>query len=126
VDGYLLPGERALFDAMTPSDQRHHVQVARRMIGLVGDGERAWVAAALLHDVGKVVSCLGTLGRVVATLMPWWTRGDSRVARYHRHEAIGASLLLSAGSSTTTVALVGQWPGVADEAASALREADNL
>ena len=126
VDGYLLAGERELFDTLTRSDQRHHVQVARRMIALVGESEREWVAAALLHDVGKAVCGLGTLGRVVATLMPWCKAGDGRVARYHRHEQIGASLLLSAGSSATTAALVGKWDEAPQRAAKALFEADDL
>ena len=123
----LQDGELRLFQRMTASDQRHHVQVARRFErAMGGDVERTWLAAALLHDVGKLVCGLGTAGRVVATLVGRRRRGDGRVARYYRHEAIGASLLLAAGSAPDTVALVGHWPEAPADALTALRWADDL
>jgi hypothetical protein len=75
--GYLLPGEAALFSSMSGPDRRHAIGVARRAIDLLADPaamppgppERAFVAAGLLHDVGKIKAHLGTVGRVVATVM---------------------------------------------------------
>ena len=51
--------------------------------------DRAEVAGALLHDVGKVEAGLGTFGRVVATVVGPRTE---RFRTYHDHEAIGARL----------------------------------
>ena len=127
VTSVLRDEELLLFRRMSASDQRHHVQVARRFEQtLGGDVARAWLAAALLHDVGKLVCGLGTAGRVVATLVGRRRRGDGRVSRYYRHEAIGASLLLAAGSDPDTVALVGHWPEAPSVAVTALGWADDL
>ena len=69
-------------------------------------------AGALLHDVGKVPSGLGTWGRVVATLVGGRTR---RFRQYHDHEQIGANLAAQAGSDPVTVALIrGTGPAAAD------------
>ena len=127
VSSNLLPAELELFARMSVADQRHHVQVARRFVdGLPGPVPREWVAGALLHDVGKIVCGLGTFRRVIATLTPAVLRGDGTFARYRRHEAIGASMLLAVGSDATTVALVGHWPGAPMEAAFALDRADEV
>ena len=66
----LLDGERDLWRRMSGPDRRHAVDVARETIRLLGPGEppREVVAAALLHDVGKVESGLGTFARVGVTL----------------------------------------------------------
>jgi hypothetical protein len=103
---------------MSGPDRRHAVAVARRVavaLGKVRPPERAVVAAALLHDVGKVDSGLGTMGRVVATFgilglgrerVEGWAgrRGpQGRVGRYARHPALGGLLLAGAGSDQLTV-----------------------
>ncbi|HJR24978.1 MAG TPA: hypothetical protein VJ804_05860, partial [Acidimicrobiales bacterium] len=68
------------------------------------------LAAALLHDVGKTRVGLRTPGRVVATLVGMargrerTAAGEGRIARYLRHDAIGAALLEEAGSDPLTVA----------------------
>jgi hypothetical protein len=70
------------------------------------------LAAALLHDVGKVESGLGTAGRVLATLVGrrrahrWAGRPGptGRIERYLRHDEIGAEALTRAGSDPVTVA----------------------
>ena len=127
VASILIEQEFRLFRQMSASDQRHHVQVARRLERrLGGEVPRAWLAAALLHDVGKLVCGLGTGGRVLATLFGRRHRGDGRIARYYRHEAIGASLLLASGSDPETVALVGHWPDAPVRALTALGWADDL
>jgi hypothetical protein len=68
------------------------------------------MAAALLHDVGKIEAGLGTFGRVGATVLAL-AAGRQRatgwpgpVGRYLSHDARGASLLALAGSDPLTVA----------------------
>lgn len=77
------------------------------------------MAGALLHDIGKLDSGLGTLGRVVATIAGPRT---VRFRRYHDHEEIGAAMLADASSDVVTVELVrGAGPASDD-----LRAADDL
>src|SRR3954466_13399033 len=69
VGDVLMPGELELWRRMSGADRRHAVGVARRVERALGvEATRPGVAAALLHDGGKVASGLGTYGRVVATL----------------------------------------------------------
>lgn len=82
---------------MSDPDRRHAVGVARRV------GEPSLLEAALLHDVGKVDSGLGTFARVVATLVGSRAR-RGRMARYRNHPAIGARMLEAAGAAPLTVA----------------------
>jgi hypothetical protein len=119
VDSHLLEGERTLWRRMTVADRRHSIIVARRFESLAVLWSRDEMAGALLHDVGKLDSNLGTLGRVVATIAGPRT---ARFRRYHDHERIGADMLNAAGSSAITIALVhGEGP-----AAAALSQADNI
>ena len=110
VQAQLLPGEVALWERMSGPDRRHAVGVARQVVGLLGpDATRPVVAAALLHDVGKVDAGLGTLRRSVVTGVALFVgrdrlrRGSGRAARYLRHDTIGAELLQAAGSDPLTV-----------------------
>jgi hypothetical protein len=113
----LLPREMALWRRMSGADRRHAVGVARRTEGALGAPlDRPVMAAALLHDVGKVDSGLGPLRRAVATVAGmvggheaasrWRHRRGSagRAGRYLCHDAIGADLLAAAGSDALTVA----------------------
>ena len=108
----LGPGERQLWQRMSRADQKHSVGVARLVAAQVGEDERPILAAALLHDVGKVDADLGTPGRVAATLVgrargARWRRADGlrgRIGRYLVHDAIGAALLQDAGADPLTVA----------------------
>lgn len=119
VAGQLTPGELALWARMSVADRRHAVEVARRFVARRPDASREEVAGALLHDVGKVEAGLGTLGRVLATIVGPRTR---RFRLYHDHEAIGARLAAAVGSATTTVELIeGRGAAAAD-----LRAADDL
>jgi hypothetical protein len=95
----LLPGERALWSRMSDPDRRHAVDVAKRL----GPRPRPVLAAALLHDVGKVESGLGTVARVYATVLGRRS-GRGRVGAYLRHDEIGARLLAEAGADPLTVA----------------------
>ena len=111
VAGTLSAGEQALWERMSGPDRRHAVGVARDVVERLGgeDATPPVVAAALLHDVGKIDAGLGTLARVPATLVGLVARervasGTGRVARYLRHDAIGADLLTAAGADPLTVA----------------------
>src|SRR6187431_1790621 len=69
VEARLLPSEHSLWRRMSGPDRRHAVGVAERAQRALGhEATRPVLAAALLHDVGKIDSGLGTYGRVVATL----------------------------------------------------------
>lgn len=94
----LNPAEHGLWARMSGPDRRHAVGVARRV-------PEALVAAALLHDVGKIEAGLGTLARVPATLLGLaggrrWAPG--RTGRYLRHDEIGGRLLRQAGAADLT------------------------
>jgi hypothetical protein len=96
---HLAPAERALWSRMSDPDRRHAVEVARRV------PEHLRVAA-LLHDVGKVESGLGTIARVGVTVLGLTGRDrwGGRIGAYLHHDAIGATLLRDAGSDALTVA----------------------
>jgi hypothetical protein len=117
AQGQLLPAEVRLWARMAGADRRHAVGVAQRVERALGhEATRPVLAAALLHDVGKTESGLGTYGRVVATLSAKvaghdmaarWQRGRGftrRVGLYLNHAAIGGDLLELAGSDPLTVA----------------------
>ena len=119
VLGHLLPGEAVLWQQMSAQDRRHSIAVARRFAALVTQPKRAEMAGALLHDVGKTQSGLGTLGRVVATMVGPRT---SSFRRYHEHEALGVEMLRAAQSDSDTLAVI-EGSG---RAAQALRAADAI
>jgi len=117
VEAHLLPNERTLWKRMSGPDRRHAVGVAQHVERSLGhEATRPILAAALLHDVGKIECGLGTYGRVVATLSakvagasmaPVWRkqRGYARrVGLYLQHDEIGGDLLELAGSDPLTVA----------------------
>lgn len=140
----LLPGEQALWGRMSGADRRHAAAVARRVERSLGDeATRPVLAAALLHDVGKVESGLGTYGRVIATasaavagpdMADTWRkqRGFARrVGLYLHHDRLGADLLELAGSDDLTVAWArehhrprSEWT-VPPEVGAALKAADD-
>ena len=135
AEGFLLPGEVEVWRRMSNPDRRHAVEVSRRFEAAVPDAGRPTMAAALLHDCGKIDSGLGTYHRVAATI---WIAlvgreragrargGSGRVARYARHEPIGADLLVQAGSAPLTIALVGRQPDAPPATLAALAAADDL
>jgi HD domain-containing protein len=118
AESHLLESELVLWRRMTAQDRRHALTVARRFESLGGPWLRDELAGALLHDVGKVESGLGTVTRVVATVIGPRT---ARFRRYHDHESIGAEMLTAAGSSEITTGLVRG----SGRAASALQAADD-
>lgn len=123
----LLPTEVELWRRMGAVDRRHAVGVARAVQrALGGEAERPVLAAALLHDVGKSVSGLGTYGRVVATLSALvaghdsasaWSQTDGftrRVGLYLEHPRLGREMLELAGSDILTLAWAGEHHHPAD------------
>jgi hypothetical protein len=118
--GWLRPGEQDLWRRMSGPDRRHAAGVARDVRALLDPPApgREVMASALLHDVGKVESGLGTFARVGVTVaaigmgrdrlrvVPGHPagRGRRRVSDYLDHDRIGAKLLAGAGSDPTTVA----------------------
>ena len=116
VESVLSEGELRLWRRMSGADRRHAVGVARDVERALGDEAiTAVLAAALLHDVGKVTARLGTYGRVIATLAGGaagrdmaaaWTEGKGftrRVGLYLQHPKLGADMLALAGSDPLTV-----------------------
>lgn len=113
----LVPGEKRLWVQMSNPDRRHAVEVAQCVAAELGPcASRPVLAAALLHDVGKVASGLGTWSRVVATVA-WavvpddrvesWLDGSTvqrRFAQYRRHPELGEALLIEAESDPLTAA----------------------
>jgi len=109
----LEPSEFALWSRQVAHDRRHTIGVARRVARELAPtpfaGDTRWVAAALLHDIGKVQSRLSVFGRVVATLagkatgkrrVAQWSEGRGvtrRVGQYLAHGPIGADLIRVAG-----------------------------
>ncbi len=118
----LLPGEVDVWVRMNNPDRRHAIGVARAVVATeraadpTRSVERPVVAAALLHDSGKVVCRFRTPARVLATLV-WATLDDAtadrwlatrdggfrlRLAQYRRHPELGEELLQAAGSEPLT------------------------
>jgi HD domain len=140
----LLPGEEVLWRRMSGADRRHAVGVARRTQAALGDrATRPVLAAALLHDVGKVDSGFGPVRRALATVAGMaaghhaaerWSEGNGalrRTGRYLCHDRLGADMLRAAGSDPLTVAWAGEhhldparWT-VAMPVALALKDADD-
>ena len=119
VAGWLTRTELELWSTLSPADQRHSVEVARRFAKRRPDATAPEMAGALLHDVGKLAAGLGTLARVAATVVGPRAR---RFRLYHEHEAIGGRLAEAAGADPVTVALIeGQGPAAPD-----LRAADDV
>jgi hypothetical protein len=149
VEEILEPGELALWRELPSHDRRYSIRVANhvetRLAGTEYAGQLRWLAAALLHDVGKLDSGLGVLGRTVATILgatvgrarvDRWTAATGlrrRVARYLRHDERGAERIRLAGGRDEAAhwALAhhhrDRWPasGVPIPVAEALEAADN-
>jgi predicted HD phosphohydrolase len=106
VRGILSEATFTQFRRQPNHDQRHAIGVARdverRLGGTEYAGDDRWLAAALLHDIGKLDARLGVYGRVVATVAgnaagrdmaeAWSARQGftRRVGLYLRHAELGA------------------------------------
>jgi hypothetical protein len=149
VAGILAPAEMELWCTLPNHDQRYTIRVAKlveaRLAGTEYAGQPRWLAAALLHDVGKLDAGLGVVGRSVATVMgaaagptrvDRWAQTSGfrrRVAWYLRHDERGADRIRSAGGRDEAAGWAwahhqrGRWPasGVPIAVAEALEAADN-
>ncbi|MBN1250370.1 MAG: HDIG domain-containing protein [Anaerolineae bacterium] len=133
----------ALFTAMRRADRHHGIEVARAL-EQEGLTDPALLAAALLHDVGKVRAPVGIFARVFVVLgehfapalaRDWsdWSPGEQLphglrrgfVVRRH-HAAWGAALALEAGVPPETAAWIRRHhdPAGPDRALAALQRAD--
>ena len=115
---HLSPSQIVLFRRMQPSEQAHSYQVLERLKA-AGQTDPDLLAAALLHDVGKVLYPLSILDRVVIVLGKRFFRSKARQwsegapNRFRRpfvvavhHPAWGADLSRQAGASARTVDMI--------------------
>ena len=124
VESLLLDSEFLLWRKLPTMDQRHSIAVLRRFLSLRPSATRPEMCAALLHDIGKIQSNLGVLGRVAATLIG---RRGERFTAYHDHENIGSQMLQNINSDLVTIRLVaGSNQSDIAGALSDLRVADNI
>ena len=129
VTDALEPGELQVWDGMGRADRAESAAVGRRLeaslAGTPDAGDPRWLAAALVHDVGKQVSGYGTFGRAAVTavavvlgrarLRGWATATSSdapasirgRMGRYVAHDDLGAALLQRAAARPEIVAWAG-------------------
>jgi hypothetical protein len=143
---HLNAGERDLWARMSAVDRRHAAGVARRVHAALGErATRPVLAAALLHDIGKISAGLGTYRRIVATasalvvghdpaVIEVWTRTTGftrKVGLYLQHDRLGGDLLDMAGSDPLTSAWArehhhpeGDWT-VPTDIGRALKDADD-
>jgi len=115
---HLSPSQIVLFRRMQPSEQAHAYQVFERLKA-AGQTEPDLLAAALLHDVGKILVPLSLPDRVVIVLGKRLFRrrarrwGEGTLSRLRRpfvvashHPGWGADLAKQAGASSRTVDLI--------------------
>lgn len=110
VQRTLSAGELSVWERLGPADRAESVATARAAQAALGpNGEPQWIAAALLHDVGKSDTRLGPFGRSAATVIAVVAghrrvRGWSNsVGRYVNHDELGAQKLQAAGSRPEAV-----------------------
>lgn len=149
VAGILDPDELELWRGLPNHDQRYTIRVARRLeaelAGTEFAGDDRWLAAALLHDAGKLDAGLGVVSRSVATVMgaaagparvdAWAGRSGfrRRVAWYVRHDERGADRIRAAGGRVEAARWAwahhhrDRWPasGIPTPVAEALEAADD-
>ena len=114
VRSLLRPAEFGIWARQRPYDRRHSVRVARRLearlAGTAHAREARWIAAALMHDVGKSAARLSLLERAAAVLVNRFIDletarrlarsrrpGVSRIGLYLTHGEVGARLIRQAG-----------------------------
>ena len=119
VRSHLSENEFEHWEKLSMADKRHSFQVARRASSEIGEEGKEFMAAALLHDIGKLESGFTTFGRVFATLvclffplgkMEKWAQKNRGLRRrlidYAKHPELGAKLLKGIGSKEQTITWV--------------------
>ena len=115
---YLTPSQLELFRRMPRCDQRHGLDVFHAL-RKEGYHDHHLLAAALLHDVGKIDGRLQLWHRVLVVLIKaFWPQLLDRLARreprswrypfyvHQHHPELGAELARAAGCSPVTVELI--------------------
>lgn len=111
VASLLSPDLAPLFWRQPSADQRHALNVARRVMER-DHSDAELIVAALVHDVGKADAGLGPVRRSIATVLDIaGVQVGGRMGRYLDHGAIGARALESAGASDLTVSFARLHPG---------------
>jgi hypothetical protein len=137
---HLSPAQISLFRRMQTSEQAHASEVLARLTS-AGQADPDLLAAALLHDAGKVRSPLTLPDRVLIVLgkrlfpqtMKRWGTGEPKGLRRPfvaaaQHPAWGAELASAAGAASRTCELIRRHqdvPSADDSLLAALQEADN-
>lgn len=109
----LQPEELDIWSRLSLADRRESIAVARRteaaLVGSDYDGDPRWIAAALLHDVGKLDARFGPVRRALATTLAlllgrttvegWVDKSGfvRRCALYTFHDQLGGDRLRMAG-----------------------------
>jgi hypothetical protein len=115
---YLSPSQITIFRQMQPSEQAHACEMLEQL-KVAGQTDPDLLAAALLHDVGKILYPYTLVDRVVIVLFKrffqrktgGWRQGTpGRLRRLFTaaalHPAWGADLAEQAGASPRTVELI--------------------
>jgi hypothetical protein len=137
---HLNPSQIVLFYRMQVSEQMHAWQVLERLKA-AGETDPDLLAAALLHDVGKILLPLSLSERVVIVVgkrffrqsTKRWSKGrPDRISRPFvvaaHHPEWGADLAAQAGASPRTVDLIRhhqEQPAADDALLAALQAADD-
>jgi putative nucleotidyltransferase with HDIG domain len=109
VQRTLTPPELASWQQLGPADRLESVTTARSAAAELGPADERWVAAALLHDVGKTETRLGPFRRAGATVVGIAfgerrvRRWSNAIGRYVDHDERGARLLERAGARREAV-----------------------
>ena len=103
----LKPELARAFFAQRPEDQRHALDVQRRV-----GRTRNLAEAALLHDVGKTDSNLGALSRALATVWGGFDLPTSGAwSSYLNHGPLGAERLEALGATDLAIVFAQSHPG---------------
>jgi hypothetical protein len=114
----LAPAQILLFRRMQPAEQMHAYQIFKRLLA-AGRNEPDLLAAALLHDVGKILQPLSIIDRVLIVLgkrffrraAERWAAGTPHGLRLPfvvavHHAEWGADLAAQAGATPLAVELI--------------------
>jgi hypothetical protein len=113
VADVLEPQELDIWSRLSRVDRRESIAVARRteaaLVGTEYEADPRWIAAALLHDVGKLDARFGPVRRALATMLTvvlgratvegWVDKSGfvRRCALYVFHDQLGGDRLRMAG-----------------------------